>query len=228
MDNKTIRILIADDHELFRKGIISLLINEEKIKIIGEANNGKDLIYKYLRLKPDLVIADISMPELSGLEAVKTLFKQDSKIKVLFLSMYGGVDYIYHCIKSGGSGLANKDIPQKELIRIIELISEGNKYFDKVYSESEIESLIHSYEKQLKTISPDGVESLTDKEVEIMLLVSEGLTSNEIADKLCVSKRTVDTHRTHLMQKLGLSSYPQLLKYAFTYANSIKKNDSEN
>lgn len=226
MQDKKIKILIADDHELFRKGIISLLINEASITIIGEANNGKDLIYKYLKLKPDLVIADISMPELSGLEAVKILYNQDSKIKVLFLSMYGGRDYIYHCIKSGGSGLVNKDIPQKELIRIVGLIYEGNKYFDKVYSESEIESLIDSYEKQLKTISPEGVESLTDKEVEIILLVSEGLSSKEIADKLCVSKRTVDTHRTHLMQKLGFSSFPQLLKFAFTYANSLKKDDS--
>ena len=223
--NEIIKILIADDHELFRKGIISLLIGEEDIKIIGEANDGKDLIYKYQTLKPDLIIADISMPELSGIEAVKILSGKYNDIKVLFLSMYGGEDYIYHCVKAGGSGLVNKDVPQNELINAIKTVSSGKKYFGAEYPENKIDELIKNYEKQAKTISLSGVEQLTDKEIEIMLLVAEGLTSNEIADKLFISKRTVDTHRTHLLQKLGLKSLPQLLKYAISYSTSIKPND---
>jgi two-component system response regulator NreC len=223
MLDRNVKILIADDHELFRKGMISLLNSEENIKIIGEANNGKDLIYKYLKLKPDLLIADISMPELSGIEAVKTLYDSDKSIKVLFLSMYNGVDYIYHCIKSGGSGLVNKDIPKKELLNAIDLIINGKKYFGEDYSEDKIEKLLENYEKQLKSIKQEGDEQLTDKETEIMLMLAEGLTSNEIADKLFISKRTVDTHRTHIMQKLGLKSSPQLIKYAITKSTSLKK-----
>lgn len=222
MLDRTVKILIADDHELFRKGMISLLNSEENIKIIGEANNGKDLIYKYLKLKPDLLIADISMPELSGIEAVKTLYESDKNIKVLFLSMYNGVDYIYHCIKSGGSGLVNKDIPKKELLNAIDLITSGKKYFGEDYPEERIEKLLDEYEKQLKSIKQEGNEQLTDKETEIMLMLAEGLTSNEIADKLFISKRTVDTHRTHIMQKLGLKSSPQLIKYAITKSTSLK------
>ena len=224
--NRIIKILVADDHELFRKGIISLLIAENDIEIIGEANTGKDLISKYQKLKPDLVIADISMPELSGIEAVKILSEEDNKIKVLFLSMYGGEDYIYHCIKSGGSGLVNKDVPQNELIHAIKTVSEGKLYFGSDYTEDKIEDLLNNYEKQLKTISLNEIEYLTEKEVEILLLVSEGLTSNEIANKLFISKRTVDTHRTHMAQKLGLKSFPQLLKYAISYATSLKKDDA--
>lgn len=222
MLDRTVKILIADDHELFRKGMISLLNSEENIKITGEANNGKDLIYKYLKLKPDLLIADISMPELSGIEAVKTLYESDKNIKVLFLSMYNGVDYIYHCIKSGGSGLVNKDIPKKELLNAIDLITSGKKYFGEDYPEERIEKLLDEYEKQLKSIKQEGNEQLTDKETEIMLMLAEGLTSNEIADKLFISKRTVDTHRTHIMQKLGLKSSPQLIKYAITKSTSLK------
>lgn len=227
MQNKILKILIADDHELFRKGIISLLIGEEKIKIIGEANDGKDLIYKYLKLKPDLVITDISMPELSGLEAVRILFEKDNSIKVIFLSMYGGEDYIYHCIKSGGLCLINKNVPKKELLNAIYKVSRGEKYFGPDYSDEKIERLIEDYENYLETTGLEILVELTDKEKEILLLIAEGLTSNEIADKLYISKRTVDTHRTHLMQKLNLQSFPQLIKYAILFSTTLKKDSLE-
>src|SRR3989337_1570920 len=190
-----IKILIADDHELFRKGIISLLLHEEKIRILGEANDGKDLIYKYFKLKPDLVITDISMPELSGFEAVSILSDKDPGIRVIYLSMYGGEDYIYHCIKSGGSGLIHKNVTKKELLHAIKIISEGKKYFGQGFSDEQIEKLI-----------------------------ADGLTSNEIADKLYSAKRTVDTHRGRIMQKLKLNSFPELIKYAISYAAFKKKN----
>ena len=214
MTNNIVKILIADDHELFRKGLISLLNSSAKIKIIGEANNGKDLITKYLIYKPDVIIADISMPELSGIEAIKILHKSDDNIKVLFLSMYDGIDYIYHCIKSGGLGLVNKDISKTELLNAISVVAEGNRYFGDEYPKHKIEKILSDYEKQLKSTKYSDIEQLTEKESEILVLLAEGLTSNEIAEKLCISKRTVDTHRNHLIQKLGLKSSPQLIKYA--------------
>lgn len=227
MKNNRIKILIADDHELFRKGIISLLLGEEGIDIIGEANNGKDLIYKYLKLNPDLVISDISMPELSGLEAVSTIHASYPDVKVIFLSMYAGEDYIYHCLQAGGLGLINKDIPKEELLGAIHTVINGDKYFGKEYTDERIQKLISNYEMQLDTREFIPNQDLTEKEVEVLLLIAEGLSSNDIADKLFITKRTVDTHRTHIMQKLDLNSTPQLFKYATKYAEMIKLKDSK-
>lgn len=224
MLNHIIKILIADDHELFRKGIISLLLSEEKIRIVGEANDGKDLIYKYFKLKPDLVITDISMPELSGMEAVSILSERDPDIKVIYLSMYGGEDYIYHCIKSGGSGLIHKNVTKQELLHAIDLVSEGNKYFGQGFSDEQIEKLIADYESHMYSTGFEEVAQLSSKEEEILLLIADGLTSNEIADKLYSAKRTVDTHRGRIMQKLKLNSFPELIKYAISYAAFKKKN----
>lgn len=218
-----INILIADDHELFRKGIISLLIKEEKIRIIGEANDGKDLIYKYFKLKPNLVITDISMPELSGIEAVSILSKKNPDIKVIFLSMYGGEDYIYHCIKAGGSGLIHKNVTKKELLHAIKLISEGKKYFGDEYSEEQIEQLIQDYETHSHDHISAEADLLTNKEINVLSLLAEGLTTNEIAEKMYIGRRTVETHRANIMEKLNLKSSPQLIKYAISYSETFKK-----
>lgn len=226
MKKNSISILIADDHELFRKGIISLLIGESSIRIIGEANNGKDLIYKFLKLKPDMILTDISMPELSGLEAVKTLTEQDKNIKVIFLSMFRGDDYIYHCLKAGGSGLLNKDISKKELISSINKVNKGEKCFAPIQAEYDLNTFIDNYEKRLISDSNALEIQLTNKETEILLLIAEGMTSSEIADKLFIAKRTVDTHRINLMEKLKLKSFPQMMKYAIDFAASLKQRDS--
>ena len=223
MLNRTIKILIADDHELFRKGIISLLLKEEKIKIIGEANDGKDLIYKYFKLKPDLVITDISMPEISGIEAIHILSEKDTDIKAIFLSMYSGEDYIYHCIKSGGSGLLHKNVTKQELLHAIELISAGKKYFGEEFTEEQIDQIIKDYETHSHDHDSAGVDSLTNKEMKVLSLLAEGLTTNEIAEKMYIGGRTVETHRANIMQKLNLKSSPQLIKYAILYSENLKK-----
>ncbi len=223
MSNNKTTILIADDHELVRKGIISLLIEEPNLQTIAEANNGKDLIYKYLKFKPDLIISDISMPELSGLEAITTLTENNRGLKVLFLSMYTGEDYIYHCIKAGGSGLINKDSPREKLIYAIERVTKGKKYFGDDLKEDKISQFIRDYEKNLivekKIINPD----FTDQEIGVLLLIAEGHSSSIIADKLFISKRTVDTHRVNIIRKLGLHSASQLIKYAVEFSEKRKK-----
>ena len=180
-----------------------------------------------IKLKPDLVISDISMPELSGLEAVSTIYERYPDVKVIFLSMYAGEDYIYHCLKAGGLSLINKDIPKEELLNAIHTVVKGKKYFGKDYTDENIQKIVSNYEMQLDTKEFIPNPELTDKEVEILLLIAEGLSSNDIADKLCIAKRTVDTHRTHIMQKLDLNSTPQLFKYATKYAEMIKLKDSK-
>jgi len=224
MKNK-IRLLIADDHELFRKGIISLLIECDDIQIIGEANNGKDLIYKFLKLNPDVVLTDISMPELSGIEAIKTLSKSHPDIKAIFLSMLSGDEYVYHCYTSGGSGLINKDIHKEDLLDAIRAVSEGKKYFGKDYPPEKIKSLLESYKKQESGNEDIKKVVFTEQETQVLLLIAEGDTSEDIADKMYISKRTVDSHRSNIIRKLNLKTGPQLLKYAIRFAESQKQND---
>ncbi len=223
MKKNSIKLLIADDHELFRKGIISLLLGEERINIIGEANNGKDLIYKTLLLKPDLIITDIAMPELSGLEAVKLLRQQNQLAKIIFLTMYGGEDYIYHCYKSGGDSLINKDISKTELLQTIELVCEGGKYFGSNYTGTKLDEFITNYEQKPANEFTADLNEISPKESDILFLIAEGLTSNEIAERMHISKRTVDTHRIHLMQKLNLKSFPQLMKFAINFTTENKR-----
>ncbi|QQS35279.1 MAG: response regulator transcription factor [Ignavibacteriales bacterium] len=217
-----IKILLADDHELFRKGLVSLIENENNIQIIGEARNGNDLVEKYFILQPDLIIADISMPVLSGPEAIRKIKERVNAVKVLFLSMFNGEDYIYHCYKSGGRGLVSKDISKPELLKAITSVAAGKYYFGPDFTEDELEKLIKTYDEEFQELNITESIKLTQKEEEILLLIGRGFTSIEIADKLHISKRTVDTHRSHIMQKLGLESMPQLIKYSIAYKMRIK------
>jgi two-component system nitrate/nitrite response regulator NarL len=221
MEGNIIRIIIADDHALFRSGIVSLLDDEKEIVILGEADNGKELIDLYNQLKPDLLLIDISMPEKTGLEAAKEIRKMDEDVKILFLSMHEGDDYVYHSIKSGGNGLINKNINKGELLFSIKTIMNGDSYFGKYYSETDIREIVNKYERFIEPPRFVLPTRLTDKEKEVLLLISEGLTSGEIADKLNIGKRTVDSHRMNIMQKLNLNSLPELIKYSIDYSTAL-------
>jgi len=221
MDNYKIRILVADDHNLFRNGIINLLSDEKDIFVVGEAESGEDLIKKYFQLKPDMVLADISMPDMNGIEALKKIKEDDQSVKFLFLSMYEGDEYIYYCYNIGGMGLISKKVFKGELLFAIRTVSEGRKYFGINITEEKLNEILERYNKNNLYIEPFN-EFLTPREKQILNLISEGCTSNEIAEKLYLSKRTIDTHRTHLMQKLNLKSFPELIKYAINYSFSEK------
>lgn len=226
---KKISILIADDHTLFRSGIISLIEDVEDIEIIGEAANGKELIKLNNDLIPDLLLIDISMPGKTGLEAAKEIREKDEIVKILFLSMHEGADYIYHSIKSGGNGLINKNIIKSELIKAIQSVMSGKDYFGDKYSESDIQEIVKKYESFTEPSVFVQPTRLTEKEKEVLLLISEGLTSSEIADKLNIGKRTVDSHRLNIMQKLNLNSLPELIRYSidFSTAAGIRLRNTE-
>lgn len=221
MKERQIRLIIADDHALFRSGVISLLEDEKDLVIVGEAGNGKQLIELYTELKPDLLLIDISMPEKTGLEAAKEIRKTDENVKILFLSMHEGEDYVYHCIKSGGNGLINKNILKSELLNAIKTVLNGDSYFGKKYSDSDIHEIVKKYESFIEPSRFVLPTRLTEKEKEVLLLISDGLTSSEIADKLNIGKRTVDTHRENIMQKLNLESLPELIKYSIDYSTAL-------
>jgi len=221
MDNTRIRILVADDHNLFRSGIINLMNDEKDIFVIGEAGSGEELIKKYSQLKPDIVLADISMPDMNGIEALKKIKEEDKSARFLFLSMHEGDEYIYYCYNAGGMGLISKKVLKGELLFAIRTVSENKKYFGINITEEKLNEILERYDK--KNLYPEIInDDLTPREKQILNLISEGFTSNEIAEKLYLSKRTVDTHRTHLMQKLNLKSFPELIKYAINFSFAEK------
>ena len=221
-NSQKIRILIGDDHSLFRSGIARLLSDDDDILLVGEAENGEELVEKYFELKPDLLLADISMPKLSGTDAISQIKQKDKNAKALFLSMHDGEEYIYYSIKAGGLGLVNKNIMQGELLFAIKQVHSGKFYFGPGITQSHLDEIIKKYDKK-EIVGIENVELiLTGREKDILFLIGKALTSMEIASKLNLSKRTIDTHRNHLMQKLKLENLPKLIRYAVQFSNKLK------
>lgn len=221
MENN-IRILLCDDHALFRSGILSLLKEEQDIYIVGEAENGEDMLNKYEMIKPDVLLIDISMPVLNGTEAVKKLKKTYPQAKVLFLSMLFDDQYVYFSLKAGGNGLVDKNITKGELIYAIRTVYHGKNYFGPQYDDAKIKEVMAKYEFQNLQLKINPGNELTKTEEKVLLFIGGGFTSAEIAEKMNISKRTVDSHRSSLMKKLKLSSLPALIKYAVNYSGGRK------
>jgi len=206
-----IKIVLVDDHQMFRDGVKSVLSDEENIELIGEVGNGNDL-YELLKIdSPDLIITDISMPDISGIEITKYVTENYPEIKILILSMHSNVEFITKSLGAGANGYLPKDTSMNELLEAINTIYKGENYFNKDISDTILKSIINK-SKSAKENSKN--ESLTKREMEIVSLVVEGLANKEIADKLFISVRTVDSHKNNIMQKLNLKSSVELVKYA--------------
>ncbi|MGE5496827.1 MAG: response regulator [Syntrophothermus sp.] len=218
-----IRLLIADDHGLFRKGIVNILVQSNIIDVVGEAQDGEELIEKYFQLKPDILLADISMPGMSGLEAFEKIFKKDPEAKALFLSMHDEEEYVYKVARAGGMGLINKNYLEEELYTVIEKVSRGETFFPFNITPSEFIDRYERYEqKKAEELSGD-IGELTEREKEVFLLVGKGYSSSQIGEALQISDRTVSTHRAHIMDKLNLKTFHALFKLAVEYALKEKK-----
>lgn len=213
MKNKTIRVFIADDHNLFREGIITLLEKQNDIIIVGEAEDGFSLIAHYNEKKPDILLADISMPGKNGPEAVKSIKNGNKEIKVLFLSQHTSDDYIFAVIQSGGNGLLSKNCMKSELILAINTVMKGEKYF-LGKTQKELDAIINRFNLLSNKKSKESTDVLTKKEKEVLILVGENNSSKAIAEKLKVSIRTVDSHRMSIMAKLQLKSLPGFIMFA--------------
>ena len=210
-----IKIMLVDDHQIVRDGIKSLLESLDNVQIIGETSSAPELLLLLENYKPDIVITDISMPEMSGIELTK-IINTDPKyigINVLILSMYTSEDFIFNAIKAGAKGYLPKNISRKELFEAIHTIYKGEEYF----SEQISNIILKSYIKKAK--SEDKPEdkkeaALSVRETEILKMVAEGMSNPEIAEKLFISIRTVESHKNHIVQKLELKSTMDLIKFA--------------
>jgi DNA-binding NarL/FixJ family response regulator len=198
-----IKLILADDHKLFREGVRSILENVDEIKIVDEVDDGRALISSLRTNQADLIVLDISMPGLSGIEACRMIHKEYPCIKVLILSMHSEESFVRSAIEAGASGYLPKEIDHNELVEAIQTLYNGGNYFSKDISSK----LISSYLTKDK-------QHLTPREKEIIVLVCDGLSNKEIADKLSISVRTVDCHKNNILQKLGLKSSIDLVKYA--------------
>jgi DNA-binding NarL/FixJ family response regulator len=207
------RIVLVDDHPIVRDGIKALLVGHEDYFLAGEAADGKELLDKLPDLNPDLVILDISLPRMSGIEITKILSEQYPEIKVLILSMHTGEDFIFNAIKAGAKGYLPKNTTRKELIDAINSLVAGDIYFNDAISNTILKSYIRKAQNN-EANEKDTATALSPREAEILKMVAEGLTNQEISDKLFISIRTVESHKNHIMQKLKLRTTVDLVKFA--------------
>lgn len=208
-----IKIMLVDDHQIVRDGIKALLESLENVQVIGEASNAKELLEKLKNCKPDIIVTDISMPDISGIELTKIIKEKEefSGIKVLILSMFTNEDFIFNAIKAGANGYLPKNTTRRELFEAVNTIYNGDEYF----SESISNIILKSYVKKAQNEElTEKKESLSVRETEILKHFAQGLSNQEIADKLFISIRTVESHKNHIMQKLELKSTVDLIKFA--------------
>jgi two-component system response regulator NreC len=206
-----IKILIADDHTILRKGLCALLEKETDLKVVGESEDGRETIAKVEQLRPDVVVLDISMPVLNGIEATRQIKKRFPETQVLGLSIHDNEESVFQTLRAGASGyLIKKSVPE-ELISAIKAVHRGESYLSPAISKTVIEHYIRAAEK---TLEEDPFETLTDREREVLQLIAEGGSNREIADLLYLSIKTVQTHKTHIMEKLNLHSMADLIRYA--------------
>ncbi len=202
-----IKVLIVDDHAVLRDGIRALLDVPEDIEMVGEASEGKDALEKTQELAPDVVLMDLMMPGMDGLEATRRLKKKAPKVKVLILSQHDNREYILSAIKAGAAGYVVKKALGLELVSAIRAVYSGFFYLHP----SVTEPVVTEY---LKQAEEEPYDSLTAREREILKLIADGNTSREIADMLFISLKTVIGHRARIMEKLELHSSTELIKYA--------------
>ena len=209
---KKIRVLIVDDHALVRDGIFAMLKTADNIEVIGEASDGIEATIAVKNYQPDVVLMDIIMPGMNGIEALQEIKNESSDTKVILLSMEISEEYISEALRHGVKGYIPKDVRKNGLIEAITRVHSGEEYFDPRVSEVIFKNY---YQKKTKTstIIP-GSGKISPREEEILTLIAQGVGNQEIADKLFISVKTVDAHRSHIMQKLGLKNTVELIKFA--------------
>lgn len=211
-----IRILLVDDHKLFRDGVKALLSEVSEVQIVEEASSGKDCIQIYDPKNIDIVLMDIKMPEMDGIETSTQLIKKHGSVKILALTMHDEEAYISKMLHAGASGYLLKNAGKDELVIAIQKIVAGENYFSMEVA-SRMMSIINGKKTEEEFVIENNDAQLTKREFEVIKLIAEGFTSQDIADRLFISPRTVDTHRRNLLQKLNVKNTAELIKLAMKH-----------
>ena len=213
-----INVVLADDHILVRDGIKSLLEDQEGVHVLDEASDGKEALKVVEACKPDVLIVDIRMPEMNGIEVVAALTKSGNAVKTLVLSMHDSEEYVLNAINAGADGYLLKGSSKEEFMKALHMIASGGKYFTGDISSIIVNSMINKGRQQVKELEkPEVAFNLTKREKQILALVLDGKSNKEIAEDLNVSKRTAEVHRFNLMKKLDVKNLIELTKMASKY-----------
>lgn len=205
-----INIILADDHNIVRKGLQAILKDEPDFKVVSEASDGLEAVKAVMELQPDILVLDLMMKGINGLEVTRQLNKKCAKTGIVILSMHSNEAYVLEALRSGARAYILKDNTADDLVRAIREVAAGRRYLSAPISERAIEV----YTQQTETASQDPCGNLTTREREIFQLVCQGWSNTDIAERLYISSRTVETHRANLMHKLCLHSHTELLQFA--------------
>jgi DNA-binding NarL/FixJ family response regulator len=210
----SISVFIADDHTVVRDGLRLLIETQSDMKVVSDASNGREAARQVLHTNPDVVIMDLAMPELNGVEATRQIRENCPATKVIILSMHSSSEHIFQALKAGAHGYLLKESAGMEVISAIRVVHSGKRYLSEKIGDQMIDEYIHNREI-VETGSP--LSKLSTREREILQLVVEGKSSIEIAQTLFISPKTVETYRSRLMQKLGINDLPGLIKFAIQH-----------
>ena len=207
----SIRVLVADDQSMVRAGFRLLLGCEPDIEVVAEASNGLQAVHQAARFKPTVVLMDIRMPELDGLQATRRILAADPSARVLILTTFDLDEYVYEALESGASGFVLKDDPPEQLIAALRTVAAG----DALLSPAVTKRVIRRFARLPRPTPPKGIDELTARELDIFRLIADGLSNAEISERLYISDTTVKTHVTHILQKLGLRDRVQAVVLAY-------------
>ncbi len=205
-------IMIVDDHPLFREGVKSMLGKRSPHQVVAEATTGEEALAKAYDLKPDIVIMDISLPDRNGLDVTCAIRRTLPKTIVVILSVHLRVDFVTRAFQSGASGYITKESASERLLECLDSVSKGDFYMDPVLHTAIVQNVMKSSAQ--KSVTHPCYSSLTPREQEVLRCLAEGLSAKEVADKLFISPKTVENHRSKIMRKLGLHTAVELVRYA--------------
>ena len=205
-----LRVLIVDDHQMMRDGLRAVLEHEELIEVIAEAGDGRSALRQVEDMAPDLVVMDVALPDMNGIEATRQITAEHPEVRVIALSTYSDRRYVVNMLNAGASGYVLKESASDELLRAVEAVARGNEFL----SPEITGPVVDKYVRRRSSADSTAFSVLGPREREVLQLLSEGLTTPKIAERLFIAPKTVETHRRNLTRKLGLKTIAELTKYA--------------